>query len=93
LNWKSKDELGQTIVEAAVNSCFFPLYEVDRGITTVTYDPEEKNKRINVSEWLKLMGKTKHLLKEGSQEMLQQFDQEVERRWRQLRAKHESPYL
>jgi pyruvate ferredoxin oxidoreductase alpha subunit len=93
LNWKSKDELGQTIVEAAVNSCFFPLYEVERGITTLTYNPEEKNKRIQVSEWLKLMGKTKHLLKEGSEHMLNMFDQEVERRWRQLNAKHESPYL
>ncbi|MHC0036289.1 thiamine pyrophosphate-dependent enzyme [Pseudoneobacillus sp. C159] len=93
LNWKSKEELGQTIVEAAVNSCFFPLYEVERGMTTITYDPEEKNKRIQSSEWLKLMGKTKHLLNENSQEMLQMFDEEIERRWRQLKAKHESPYL
>jgi pyruvate ferredoxin oxidoreductase alpha subunit len=93
LNWKSKDELGQTIVEAAVNSCFFPLYEVERGITTITYNPEEKNKRIQSSEWLKLMGKTKHLLNENSKAMLELFDKEVERRWRQLNAKHESPYL
>jgi pyruvate ferredoxin oxidoreductase alpha subunit len=93
LNWKSKEELGQTIVEAAVNSCFFPLYEVERGITTITYDPEEKNKRIAASEWLKLMGKTKHLLNENSKEMLEMFDTEIERRWRQLKAKHESPYL
>ncbi|MFJ7726757.1 thiamine pyrophosphate-dependent enzyme [Neobacillus sp. NPDC097160] len=93
LNWKSKDELGQTIVEAAVNSCFFPLYEVERGITTITYDPEVKNKRLAVSEWLKLMGKTKHLLNENSKGMLQMFDDEVERRWNMLKAKHESPYL
>jgi len=93
LNWKSKDELGQTIVEAAVNSCFFPLYEVERGITTITYDPEAKNKRLAVTEWLKLMGKTKHLLKEDSKDMLQMFDDEVERRWNRLKAKHESPYL
>ncbi|ETI68943.1 thiamine pyrophosphate-dependent enzyme [Neobacillus vireti] len=93
LNWKSKDELGQTIVEAAVNSNFFPLYEVERGITTITYDPEAKNKRLAVTEWLKLMGKTKHMLKEDSQAMLQMFDDEVERRWNRLKAKHESPYL
>lgn len=93
LNWKSKDELGQTIVEAAVNSCFFPLYEVERGITTITYDPEAKNKRLAVTEWLKLMGKTKHMLKEDSQDMLQMFDDEVERRWMRLKAKDESPYL
>ncbi|WP_096153880.1 thiamine pyrophosphate-dependent enzyme [Bacillus sp. FJAT-45066] len=93
LNWKSKDQLGQSIVEAAVNSCFFPLYEVERGITTVTYNPEEKNKRIDVTGWLEMMGKTKHLLKEESKEMLQMFNDEVERRWQQLKAKHESPYL
>ena len=93
LNWKSKDELGQSIVGAAVNSCFFPLYEVERGITTVTYDPEAKNKRIDVTGWLELMGKTKHLLKEESEEMLQMFRDEVERRWKQLKAKHESAFL
>jgi len=93
LNWKSKDELGQTIVEAAVNSCFFPLYEVERGITTITYDPEAKNKRLPVTDWLQLMGKTKHLLKEDSEDMLKMFDDEVERRWMKLKAKHESPYL
>ncbi len=93
MNWKSKDELGQTIVEAAVNSCFFPLYEVEHGITTVTYDPESKNKRLAVSEWLKLMGKTKHLLNENSKDMLEMFDKEVDRRWNMLKAKHESPYL
>ena len=93
LNWKSKDHLGQSIVEAAVNSCFFPLYEVERGITTLTYDPETKNKRIDVAGWLELMGKTKHLLKEESKDMLQLFSEEVERRWNQLKAKHESPYL
>ncbi|MFJ5714746.1 thiamine pyrophosphate-dependent enzyme [Neobacillus sp. NPDC093127] len=93
LNWKSKDELGQTIVEAAVNTCFFPLYEVERGITTITYDPEAKNKRLAVTEWLKLMGKTKHMLNEDSQDMLQMFDDEVERRWKRLKAKDESPYL
>jgi pyruvate ferredoxin oxidoreductase alpha subunit len=93
LNWKSKDELGQSIVGAAVDSCFFPLYEVERGITTITYDPDAKNKRVDVRDWLKLMGKTKHLLQEESGEMVQMFRDEVERRWKQLKAKHESPYL
>ena len=93
LNWKSKEELGQSIVEAAVNSCFFPLYEVEHGITTITYDPEAKNKRIAVSNWLELMGKTRHMLKDNSKHMLKSFEDEVQRRWNQLKAKHESPYL
>jgi pyruvate ferredoxin oxidoreductase alpha subunit len=91
LNWKSEDELGTDIVKAAVDSCFFPLYEIERGITNITYDPDAKQKRIPLSDWLKLMGKTKHMLKE--EEMLNQFSTEVEHRWLRLKAKHEHPLL
>ena len=49
LNWKSDDRYGATIVEAAVNSNFFPLYEVEQGQTTITYNPEAKKKKIEVS--------------------------------------------
>jgi pyruvate ferredoxin oxidoreductase alpha subunit len=93
LNWKSEDRFGQTIVEAAVNSNFFPLYEVEQGITNITYDPEAKNKKIPLADWLKYMGKTKHLLKEENKDMLVEFDEEVEKRWQRLKAKHENEYL
>lgn len=93
LNWKSEDRYGSTIMEAAVNSCFFPLYEVEQGVTTITYDPEAKNKRIDLSEWLKYMGKTKHLLKEENKPLLEEFEAEVEKRWQRLKAKHDHPML
>jgi pyruvate ferredoxin oxidoreductase alpha subunit len=93
LNWKSEDRFGQTIVEAAVNSNFFPLYEVEQGVTNITYNPEEKNKKIPLADWLKYMGKTKHLLKEENKDMLVGFEEEVEKRWQRLKAKHENEYL
>ncbi|GAX88702.1 transketolase C-terminal domain-containing protein [Effusibacillus lacus] len=93
LNWKAADEAGNAIVANAVNTCFFPLYEVEHGITKITYDPEEKGKRQPVSEWLKMLGKTKHLLKPENAHYLKMFEDEVERRWRRLKAKHENPYL
>lgn len=93
LNWLSEEKEGQTIIDQAVNSCFFPLYEVEHGVTTITYDPEEKNKRVPVSEWLKTMGKTRHLTKPEYEEALKSFSDEVERRWLRLKAKHENPYL
>ena len=52
-----------------------------------------KNKRVPLEEWLKYMGKAKHLLKEENRELLAAFEQEVERRWRRLKAMHEHPYL
>lgn len=93
LNWKSPDHLGESIVGTAVNTCFFPLYEIENGITTITYDPEEKGKRMDVYEWVNAMGKTKHLTKPEHEASLEKFRQEVERRWRRLKAKHENPYL
>jgi pyruvate ferredoxin oxidoreductase alpha subunit len=93
LNWKSKDELGGSIVETAVNSCFFPLYEVENGITTITYDPEARGKKLDVVEWLKSMGKTTHLTKPGNEAIVQDFRDEVNRRWNRLKAKHENEYL
>lgn len=93
LNWISPDDEGTNIVDAAVNSCFFPLYEVEHGQTTITYDPEEKNKRVPLTDWLKTMGKTRHLLKPENAEALAGFEQEVDRRWQILKAKHENPLL
>lgn len=93
LNWISKDDEGTNIVDAAVNSCFFPLYEVEHGQTAITYNPDEKGKRVPLTDWLKTMGKTRHLLKPENAEALKAFEAEVERRWQILRAKHEHPFL
>lgn len=93
LNWRSADQDGNKIVKLAVDSCFFPLYEVEHGVTKITYNPEEKNTRVPLTDWLKTMGKTKHLLKPEYAEQLHAFEQEVERRWLRLKAKHENPLL
>ncbi|WP_199614345.1 thiamine pyrophosphate-dependent enzyme [Paenibacillus alkalitolerans] len=93
LNWLSEEKDGQTIIDNAVNSCFFPLYEVENGVTTITYNPEEKNKRVPLSDWLKQMGKTKHMTKPEYTEAYKSFEDEVERRWSRLKAKHENPFL
>jgi len=93
LSWRSDPALGTKIIQAAVDCCFFPLYEVEKGITNITYDPEKLNKRIPVTEWLKTMGKTKHLIKPEYKEIVADFEKEVERRWRRLKAMHEHPLL
>ncbi len=93
LNWLSTEKEGTEIIDHAVESCFFPLYEVENGITTITYNPEEKNKRVPLSDWLKTMGKTRHLTKPEYAEAYKAFEGEVDRRWSALKAKHEHPYL
>ena len=66
---------------------------MENGKTTITYNPEEKGKKVDVIEWLKSMGKTSHLTKPGNEETVEAFRQEVERRWGRIKAKHENEYL
>jgi len=93
LNWRTTDDAAAPVLQAAIDSCFFPLYEVERGHTTLTYDPEAADRRRPVSAWLELMGKTRHLLKPENAALVANIQAEVERRWRRLKAMHESPEL
>ncbi|MBI2957285.1 MAG: pyruvate synthase [Chloroflexi bacterium] len=93
LSWRYEERTGTRVVKAAVDCCLFPVYEVENGKTTITYNPEERNKRIPVSEWLGMMGKSKHLLKPEHAQTLRDLEQEVERRWRRLKAMHDHPLL
>ncbi|MDF2924357.1 MAG: pyruvate synthase [Paenibacillaceae bacterium] len=93
LNWLSEEKEGTSIIGAAVDSCFFPLLEIEHGITTITYNPEDKGKRVPLSAWLKTMGKTKHMTKPEYTDAYKSFEDEVERRWVRLKARHENQYL
>jgi pyruvate ferredoxin oxidoreductase alpha subunit len=93
LNWRTPDDASMGVLQAAVDSCFFPLYEVERGHTTITYDPDLLGRRRPARDWLGQMGKTRHLLKPESSEELAQVEAEIDRRWRRLKAMHEHPEL
>ncbi|THB66898.1 MAG: pyruvate synthase, partial [Spirochaetaceae bacterium] len=93
LNWKNETRDGRNVVDAAVNCNFFPLYEIEQGITTLTYDPEAKGKKVELEDWLKMMGKTKHLLKPENKEIVEAARKEVERRFKRLKAMSEHPDL
>ena len=93
LNWRTTDDAAAPVLQAAIDTCFFPLYEVERGHTAITYDPDAIGRRQPMSEWLKLMGKTRHLTKSNHAETLAGIQAEVDRRWRRLRAMHADPEL
>lgn len=93
LSWRYDERLGTKVVKAAVDCCFFPVYEVENGVTTINYDPDQQGKRIPVSQWLGMMGKSKHLVRPEYAATLQASEQEVERRWKRLKAMHEHPLL
>lgn len=92
-SWQYPERLGTKVVQAAVDACFFPVYEIERGKTTITYDPEERGKRIPLAQWFKMMGTTRHLAEPQNAPVLRAIEEEVERRWRRLKAMHQHPLL
>lgn len=93
LNWNDKPATERKVIEAAVNCCYFPLYEVEKGKTVLSYDPEKDGRKIPVLDWLSMMGRTKHLKKEMYADIVKDLQEEVDRRYMRLKAKAENPVL
>ncbi len=93
LNWGDKPNLERSVIAGAVDCCYFPLYEIERGITTLTYNPKSNNKKIPVTEWFAMMGRTKHLQKEAYREITDAIQEEIDRRFARLCARAEHPLL
>ena len=93
LNWNDNPADEAKVIEAAVASCYFPLYEVEQGKTNLTFDPTRMNKKISIEEWMAMMGRTKHMKKEEYQDVVGIIQEEVDRRFERLKARAEHPLL
>lgn len=93
LNWNDKPDTERKVIAAAVDSCFFPLYEVEQGKTKLSYNPENNGKKIPVLDWLTMMGRTRHLGKEEYTDIVEDLQREVDRRFMRLKEKSGNPYL
>lgn len=65
----------------AVETCYWPLYEVIDGKYIINYKPKNK---LPVREFLKAQGRFKHLFKAGNEYMIDEIQAEVDRRWNAL---------
>lgn len=87
LNWGMDEHVGPAAVEAAVNACMHPLYEIENGITRITVNPEKSKKKIPVTEAFKQMGGAfAHLASEEHTAVAADVQAEVDRRWERLKA-------
>lgn len=93
LTGSDKPDEERTIIGKAVDCCYFPLYEVEKGQTTLSYNPEKSNKKIQVADWLAMMGRTRHLIKPQYRGVTENIQKEIDRRWERLKALSEHPLL
>lgn len=84
LNWGDTPSTERQNIAAAVNSCFFPLYEIENGKITISYNPEKSKRKCDVAQWFKYMKRTKYLLGDEYKETLEQIQKDVDKRWKML---------
>ena len=83
--WRYETENIMEVCKAAVDTCFWPMYEVFDGEKWVlSYEPKNK---LPIEDFLKLQGRFKHLLKPGNEEQVALLQAEVDRRWEALLKK------
>ncbi len=69
------------ICKMAVETCYWPLFEVDHGVWKLSYEPKKK---LPIEDFLKSQGRFKHLFKPGNEELIEKFQAEVDKRWEDL---------
>jgi pyruvate ferredoxin oxidoreductase beta subunit len=82
--WRYETDEIMEICRLAVETCYWPLFEVIDGQWVLNYMPKNK---LPVEEFFKLQGRFKHLLKKGNEHLLAQAQAEVDKRWQELLAK------
>ncbi|MBR6171896.1 MAG: pyruvate ferredoxin oxidoreductase [Eubacterium sp.] len=69
------------ICKLAMDTCYWPLFEVVEGKWIINYEPKRK---LPIEDFLRVQGRFKHLMKPGNEHLIEQFQAEVDKRWEEL---------
>ena len=80
--WRTDDNRGMELTKIAVETNYWPLYEVSDGEKyDINYKPKE---RAEITEWLEPQGRFKHLFKDENRHIVEEMQEYVDRRWERL---------
>jgi len=79
--WRHGTDETIEITQLALDTCYWPLFEVEDGEWQLTYKPKEK---LPVETWLKRQGRFRHLFRPENRHMIDKLQAEVDRRWERL---------
>lgn len=87
LGWRTRKDTSIPMAKLAVETRYWPLYEVVEGVYKINYKPK---KHVPVEEWLKQQGRFRHLFKspEGKSS-LEEFQASVDENWERLLKKEQ----
>jgi pyruvate ferredoxin oxidoreductase beta subunit len=84
VGWGHEPRASLEIMNAAVDTCFWPLYEVREGRYRLTYIPERVRP---IEDWLRGQKRFAHLLRPESADLVQRIQQQVDHEWAALRLR------
>lgn len=84
LGWQFDPAETIDIMRGAVETCFWPLYEVENGVWRVTHKPREKKP---VRDWLEKQGRFRHLFRPENEHIIEEIQADIDRNWEALLAR------
>lgn len=79
--WKYPAEDLMMICDLAVETCYWPLFEVINGEWKLNYKPKNKKP---IEEFLRPQGRFKHLFESGNKHLIEEIQADIDRRWQEL---------
>jgi pyruvate ferredoxin oxidoreductase beta subunit len=81
LGWGHEPRLSARVLNAAVDSLFWPLYEVVDGRHRLTYEPETV---VPIEDWLRPQARFAHLLRPEAEGLVAEIQQRIDTEWEDL---------
>ena len=79
--WRHPTDTTIEMTQLGVDTCYWPLFEVENGEWKLTYKPKEKRP---IEEWLKLQGRFRHVFKPENRHLIDEMQAEIDLRWERL---------
>ena len=79
--WRHGTDETIEITQLGVDTCYWPLFEVEDGEWKLTYKPKEKPP---IEEWLKRQGRFRHLFRPENRHVIDELQAQVDRSWERL---------
>ncbi|MEG0829880.1 MAG: thiamine pyrophosphate-dependent enzyme [Anaerovoracaceae bacterium] len=79
--WRYETPEIAEICKLAVDTCVWPLYEIEYGEWKLTYEPKKK---LPVEEFLKKQGRFSHMFAKGGEWMIEETQKYVDQQWEKL---------
>ena len=81
VGWHFDPAIGIELSKEAVETNFWPLFEVENGVYKINQKPKERKP---IAPWMKKQGRFKHLFKPGNEHILETSQQYIDSEWEKL---------